>query len=149
MYIHCSEADGTLAPSSSHCPPLLSLSPSSHCPPPPLTVPLLLSLSPSSSHCPPPLTVPLLLSLSPPPPPLTGPLLLSLSPPLSLSPSSHCPPPPLTFPLLLSLSPSSSHYKDKPFNFEEVPALHDSLMRFHFLDSEVLYDVSSQREPRK
>jgi hypothetical protein len=39
--------------------------------------------------------------------------------------------------------------QDKPYNFEEVPALHDSLMRFHFLDSEVLYDVSSQREPRK
>jgi hypothetical protein len=39
--------------------------------------------------------------------------------------------------------------QDKPFNFEEVPALHESLMKFHFLDSEVLYDVSAQREPRK
>jgi hypothetical protein len=39
--------------------------------------------------------------------------------------------------------------QDKPYNFEEVPALHDSLTRFHFLDSEILYDVSSQREPRK
>ena len=38
--------------------------------------------------------------------------------------------------------------QDKPYNFEEVPALHESLMKFNFLDSDTLYDVSLQREPK-
>ncbi|XP_064383914.1 uncharacterized protein LOC135332919 isoform X2 [Halichondria panicea] len=38
--------------------------------------------------------------------------------------------------------------QDRPYNFEEVPALHENLTRFHFLDTDVLYDVSLQREPR-
>lgn len=38
--------------------------------------------------------------------------------------------------------------QDKSYNFEEVPALHESLIKFNFLDTDVLYDVSLQREPR-
>ena len=38
--------------------------------------------------------------------------------------------------------------QDKPYNFEEVPALHEGITKFHFLDTDVLYDVSLQREPR-
>lgn len=52
---------------------------------------------------------------------------------------------------LLSLPPLPSSFlplQDKPFNFEEVPALQDSLKKFHFLDSDVLYDVSSTREQK-
>ena len=39
-------------------------------------------------------------------------------------------------------------FQDKSYNFEEVPALHESLIKFNFLDTDVLYDVSLQREPR-
>ena len=39
-------------------------------------------------------------------------------------------------------------HQDKPYNFEQVPPLHEALMRFHFLDNDTLYDVSLQREPR-
>ena len=43
----------------------------------------------------------------------------------------------------------SCHYiQDKPYHFEEAPALHEHLIKFHFLDTDVLYDVSLQREPR-
>ena len=38
--------------------------------------------------------------------------------------------------------------QDKSYNFEEVPALHEGITKFHFLDTDVLYDVSLQREPR-
>ena len=38
--------------------------------------------------------------------------------------------------------------QDKPYHFEEAPALHEHLIKFHFLDTDVLYDVSLQREPR-
>ena len=38
--------------------------------------------------------------------------------------------------------------QDKSYNYEEVPALHESLIKFNFLDTDVLYDVSLQREPR-
>ena len=40
------------------------------------------------------------------------------------------------------------HHQDKSYNFEEVPSLHESLLKFHFLDTDTLYDVSLQREPR-
>ena len=38
--------------------------------------------------------------------------------------------------------------QDKPYHFEEAPALHEHLIKFHFLDTDILYDVSLQREPR-
>ncbi|XP_019851329.1 PREDICTED: uncharacterized protein LOC100638387 isoform X1 [Amphimedon queenslandica] len=38
--------------------------------------------------------------------------------------------------------------QDKSYNFEEVPALHESLLKFAFLDDDTLYEVSLQREPR-
>jgi hypothetical protein len=38
--------------------------------------------------------------------------------------------------------------QDKSYIFEEVPALHESLLKFTFLDDDTLYEVSLQREPR-
>ncbi|XP_019852599.1 PREDICTED: ras guanine nucleotide exchange factor K-like isoform X1 [Amphimedon queenslandica] len=38
--------------------------------------------------------------------------------------------------------------QDKSYNFEEVPALQESLLKFAFLDDDTLYEVSLQREPR-
>nr|WEL12724.1 ras guanine nucleotide exchange factor K-like [Halisarca dujardinii] len=39
-------------------------------------------------------------------------------------------------------------FQDRPYNFEQIPALHNSLTKFHFLDKETLYDVSLKVEPR-
>jgi hypothetical protein len=39
-------------------------------------------------------------------------------------------------------------HQDRPYNFEQIPALHNSLTKFHFLDKDTLYDVSLKVEPR-